>query len=276
MPASTTRRITLVALVALTLALQSGCARSKPARELPPVEEVFAQGALAAQAEQQAEPQPAAEATPTPAAALTIVAATATAMAAPYSTTPTLAATPTAMASVSPTPGVGATATPTTAPLATVLVAEGDTLYSLAKRHGTTVGALQAANGLGASDHIEFGQVLYLPADASPDSGPQVRTTDYWVRQGENLSMIARRYKTTVDEIMAANPGISDEDQIYPGMRMVVPVNTAPQRTHQVRYGESLSGIAARYGVTVRSIVQANGLRNANQIYAGQVLIIPE
>jgi len=77
--------------------------------------------------------------------------------------------------------------------------------------------------------------------------------------------MIARRYKTSIGEIVAANPAITDEDQIYPGMRIVVPVNTAPQRTHQVRYG-----------VSVRSIVQANGLRNANQIYSGQVLIIPE
>ncbi len=171
---------------------------------------------------------------------------------------------------------VPVTQTPSPANLRTYVVAEGDTLYSIAKRHGTTVAALQAVNGLDGSERIEIGQTLYLPADAGPDSGVAVKTTDYWVRQGENLSMIARRYKTTVAEIMAANPSLADEDQIYAGMRITVPVNTTPQRTHVVQRGESLTIIAARYGVSVRSIVQANGLRNANQIYSGQVLIIPD
>lgn len=157
------------------------------------------------------------------------------------------------------------------------MVAEGDTLYAIAKRHGTTVAALQQVNGLGSSDRIDYGQTILLPADATPYSGPEVKTTVYWVSQGETLSSIARRYKTTVDEIMAANPIISNENQVYAGMRIVVPVNTAlPSRVHTVSYGESLSGIATRYGVTVRSIVQANGLRNANQIYVGQRLVIPD
>ena len=116
-----------------------------------------------------------------------------------------------------------------------------------------------------------------MPADATPYSGPEVETTVYWVNRGETLSSIARRYKTTVAEIMAANPALAHEDQVYAGMRLVVPVNTAlPSRTHTVKYGESLSGIAAHYGVSVRSIVEANGLRNANQIYAGQRLVIPD
>ena len=276
MPALRTRRIVLVAIIAATLAPLGGCARHKPARELPAIEEVFGHSAVAAQAAAESDTEPSDAATPTPATALTILAATATAMAATPVPTLPMTSTPEVAASASPSIDVGPTATPDTALLTTVIVSEGDTLYSLARRHGTTVEALQAVNALGASDRIEFGQTLYLPADAQVDSGPAVRTTDYWVRQGETLSMIARRYKTSIGEIMAANPAITDEDQIYPGMRIVVPVNTAPQRTHQVRYGESLSGIAARYGVSVRSIVQANGLRNANQIYSGQVLIIPE
>ncbi len=47
------------------------------------------------------------------------------------------------------------------------------------------------------------------------------------------------------------------------------------QATHTVRSGETLSGIAARYGVTTAAIVAANNLRNANTIYPGQVLVIP-
>jgi LysM repeat protein len=45
--------------------------------------------------------------------------------------------------------------------------------------------------------------------------------------------------------------------------------------THIVRWGESLSSIAARYGTTVYAIVQANRIANPDRIYAGQRLYIP-
>jgi LysM repeat protein len=44
---------------------------------------------------------------------------------------------------------------------------------------------------------------------------------------------------------------------------------------HVVQWGETLSIIAARYGVTVNAIVSANGISNPNYIYAGQSLVIP-
>ncbi len=47
------------------------------------------------------------------------------------------------------------------------------------------------------------------------------------------------------------------------------------QVVHVVRRGETLASIAARYGVSVGSIVQANSLRNANFIWVGQRLVIP-
>ncbi|NPV09542.1 MAG: LysM peptidoglycan-binding domain-containing protein [Anaerolineae bacterium] len=44
---------------------------------------------------------------------------------------------------------------------------------------------------------------------------------------------------------------------------------------HVVRWGEHLTAIARRYGVTVQAIVEANGIANPSAIYAGQVLVIP-
>ncbi len=44
---------------------------------------------------------------------------------------------------------------------------------------------------------------------------------------------------------------------------------------HTVRYGETLSSIGWRYGVSTYTIANANGLDNPNYIYAGQVLYIP-
>lgn len=47
------------------------------------------------------------------------------------------------------------------------------------------------------------------------------------------------------------------------------------QTTYRVRKGDNLTRIARHFGVSVRSLVQANNIRNANRIFAGQVLCIP-
>ena len=59
---------------------------------------------------------------------------------------------------------------------------------------------------------------------------------------------------------------------------LVSPANAAPPKSgpvyHYVRWGENLTQIAWRYGTTVWSIAQLNGIANPNRIYAGQVLLI--
>jgi LysM repeat protein len=54
----------------------------------------------------------------------------------------------------------------------------------------------------------------------------------------------------------------------------VLPVSLAFAQTHQVRPGDTLSGIAASYGVTMQQLQHANGITNPDRIYAGQVLSI--
>ena len=46
-------------------------------------------------------------------------------------------------------------------------------------------------------------------------------------------------------------------------------------RVHKVAAGESVAGIAQKYGVTVQAIVEANGLSDASIIQVGQELVIP-
>lgn len=56
--------------------------------------------------------------------------------------------------------------------MSTITVAAGDTLTSLARKHGVTVAALMAANGLGSSSLIKVGQKLTLPSSAAPPEPP--------------------------------------------------------------------------------------------------------
>ena len=106
------------------------------------------------------------------------------------------------------------------------------------------------------------------------------------VRAGETLSSIGRIYGVNPYTIAAVN-GLANPNFIVVGQRLAIPsVGTtagtavspppAPGRLwHMVAWGETLSGIGRRYGVSVQALADANGLRNWNYIRRGQVLVIP-
>lgn len=116
--------------------------------------------------------------------------------------------------------------------------------------------------------------VLVIPAHAAPPkSGPVYHR----VRWGENLTRIAWRYGTTVWSIVQLN-GISDPNRIYAGQVLLIYPGTGyyyPYTVYVVRWGDTLTSIAWRFGTSPWAIAQANGIYNLNYIYAGQRLIIP-
>jgi len=73
---------------------------------------------------------------------------------------------------------------------------------------------------------------------------------------------------------------IKDPDLLYVGQVLTIPagapIPTPPARTHTVRAGETLSGIAVRYGVTYETLLEVNAIADPDRIYVGQVLVIPE
>jgi membrane-bound lytic murein transglycosylase D len=114
--------------------------------------------------------------------------------------------------------------------VAAYTVRPGDTLYSIARRGGTTVDAIRRANGL-TDNTIAVGQRLALAAPAAPaarstqvvqvaQSAPASQATVYRVRSGDTLYSIARRHGVTHAEIMRAN-GLADA-AIQPGQRLVI------------------------------------------------------
>jgi LysM repeat protein len=116
------------------------------------------------------------------------------------------------------------------------------------------------------------------PAWAAPGRERQgTGATVHIVQWGENLSLIAMRYGVTTSAIAQAN-GIANPNYIYAGQSLTIPGGSstpAPSgqtTTYVVRAGDTLSGVAYRYGTTVNAIVSLNGLVNPNLIYVGQVL----
>lgn len=104
------------------------------------------------------------------------------------------------------------------------------------------------------------------------------------VRPGENLFRIGLQYGLTVEAVMQAN-GLYNPNVVYAGQSLCIPGNVpAPAPNPQppscnfyytIKWGDTLSGIAARYGVSMYAIMQANNITNANFVYAGMILKIP-
>lgn len=95
---------------------------------------------------------------------------------------------------------------------------------------------------------------------------------------GDTLSGIAAVYSVTVDAIAGLN-GIANPNIIFPGDVLNIPGLGEKPRTepglYVVEAGDTLSGIASRYDVSVRDLQEANGLGDSDLIIAGQRLVVP-
>ena len=133
--------------------------------------------------------------------------------------------------------------------------------------------------------HLLLSKINTLPKT----SRPQPAYVYHRVRSGESLSVIARRYRTSVSKIMRAN-NLRSSHFIRAGKKLKIPVkgvvvtrtpSKAPSKKagpvpsrHVVKSGDSLWIIAKRYGTTIREIQQLNGLKGT-YLSIGQVLQVP-
>jgi LysM repeat protein len=124
------------------------------------------------------------------------------------------------------------------------------------------------------------------PPPAREPPAPPAGAPTHTVAAGETFYGIARAYGVTVAQLRALNPHV-DWDRLRMGEVLAIPVTraasapavppAAPEtgsRTHQVQPGETLYGIARRYGVGVEAIREANRMET-DQVRAGQRLWIP-
>ena len=121
------------------------------------------------------------------------------------------------------------------------------------------------------------GQVQAPPTGEPQKPGPSEPGLDesfYIVQKGDTLSGIAAKFGTTY-QVLAALNGIANPNLIYPGTKLRVngaAITQPAVQTYTVQKGDTLSGIAAKYGTTWQKLQSINGIKNANLIHPGQVL----
>lgn len=91
----------------------------------------------------------------------------------------------------------------------------------------------------------------------------------YTVRSGDNLSLIAAKYGTSVAKLASLN-GIKNPNHIYVGQRLKVTGGANMARYRIVQSGDTLSRISYLTGYSISYLAQKNGIANKNAIYPGQ------
>ncbi|MEA2030071.1 MAG: LysM peptidoglycan-binding domain-containing protein [candidate division Zixibacteria bacterium] len=94
----------------------------------------------------------------------------------------------------------------------------GDTLWDIARKYGITTSKIRQLNGIGRSSRIYPGQVLTVSMDNAPNY------VIHRVRLGETLSLIARKYHTTMNNIIKVNR-INNPDFLRVGEKLRIYLN---------------------------------------------------
>lgn len=188
------------------------------------------------------------------------------------------------------------------------VVKRGETIASIAKQHAISITTVLSINKLSAKSIIFPGQRLVI-GSVIPKKTPTVIPAMHTVQTGETLASIASSYGIQLQNLLSAN-GLSEASLLYGGQTIKLkateaaptakpeanaakPIatplsgalsSTDPHRPsdvcevhgyHTVKTGESVSKIAAVYGVPTQGILSANGLTWSAMIFIGQRLVIP-
>lgn len=122
---------------------------------------------------------------------------------------------------------------------------------------------------------IKSAGLNHLSGDSpAPSPSPAPEYITYVIQPGDTLSEIAQRYGTTVSTLTSLN-GISDPNKIYAGNTLKVPESEGGSaQYYTIRPGDTLSGIAQKFGTTVNALVSLNGIPDPDKIYAGNTIRI--
>lgn len=172
-------------------------------------------------------------------------------------------------------------------------VHSGDTLSAIAARYGMSWETLARLNNISNPNVIMVGQVLRLSAGSTArvtTSNTSTRQTtssnggQYVVKSGDTLSAIAARYGMSYETLARLN-NIANPNMISVGQRLNVSgsstrsyrVTTSQAsygNSYTVKSGDTLSAIAAHYGLSWRSLAAKNGISNPNEIMIGQRIVL--
>ena len=157
----------------------------------------------------------------------------------------------------------------------TYIVKSGDTLYGISNQFGVSVTELAEINGIQGS-FLAIGKELIIPNKSGTNPNNMFM---YTVKSGDTLYGIARKYGTTVKEIMDLN--YFKDTNLKPGQVIRIPEMYTKEEdmimpnyiNYEVKKGDTLYSIAKNNNVSVDTLIKDNGL-TSNNLALGQIIRI--
>ena len=213
---------------------------------------------------------------------------------------------------------------------ATYKIQSGDTLFTIARKHHTTIAEVQQANSLKKGENLKIGRTLKVPTNTYfPDkknkksktvtANKNPKPANYKIQNGDTLFTIARKHHTTIAELQQAN-SLKKGESLKIGRTLKVPTSTyfpdkkniASQATskkkeekikvvsaekskkskmvsskkptkakstkltnYKIQSGDTLFMIARQHHTTVEEVRQANHLKKGENLKVGRALKVP-
>ena len=155
------------------------------------------------------------------------------------------------------------------------IVKKGDTLYGISNQFGVSVTELAELNNIKGSN-LQIGEELLIPINSGTNPNNMFM---YTVKSGDTLYGIARKYNTTVDEIMKLN--YFTNTILQPGQVIRIPEMYFKEEemympnyiNYTVKKGDTLYSIAKNNNISVDTLIKDNGL-TSNTLSIGQTIRI--
>ena len=145
-------------------------------------------------------------------------------------------------------------------------VQSGDSLWSIARKFNTSVDEIKKLNNL-TTNLLNINQRLLIPKETDNNISEEQKYYEYTVISGDTLYSIARKYNTTVNELLSYNNLSSTALSL--GQKIKIPI----EFVYTVKKGDTLYSIAQNYNTTVDNIKKKNNL-TSNSLSIGQLLLI--
>ncbi len=174
-------------------------------------------------------------------------------------------------------------------------VKRGDTLSEIAQKFGVSVKEIARLNNLKKPYRLRAGQILKIPKkySKSKKKSKVEAYRIYKVRKGDSLIRIAKKFGVSTKEIIKAN-NLKKPYRLKAGQKLKIPIKYASNskryktrktkskrdysysycsRKYRVKPGDTLSEIAQKFGVSVKTLKRINGLKSST-LRVGQILCV--
>lgn len=179
-------------------------------------------------------------------------------------------------------------------------VQSGDTLIGIADKLGVSANDIADLNDFNANSRLQRGQTITVPvSQAKATHALTGKSVDYTIKRGDNLKTIADKFDIPVKELASAN-GLKTSSGLKAGQSLTIPQagkTSKPERdksekddkeikavskykgateSYQVKSGDSLNGLSARYGISATDLAGLNNLKANALLQRGQTIKVPK